>query len=98
MSRIQIADLQATGTELFQGNESFLTELQSVEASAIYGGKACGSTKKSKPSGSKIGCSSKNSGGKSSGGAMCPPPVVVVTPPPVVVVVTPPGTGTGAPV
>jgi hypothetical protein len=25
MSRIQIADLQATGTELFQGNESFLT-------------------------------------------------------------------------
>jgi hypothetical protein len=55
MSRIQIANLQ-TGTELFQGNESFLTELQSVEASAIYGGKKCGG-------------SSKKTGGKSSGGS-----------------------------
>jgi hypothetical protein len=88
MSRIQIADLQSTGTELFQGNESFLTDLQSVEASAIYGGKGCvrkaGRSKKGKSSGGKIGCSSKSSGGKSSGGGTCPPPPGgggIITPP-----------------
>jgi hypothetical protein len=54
MSRIQIADIQSTGTALFQGNESFLNELQPVEAHAIYGGKKC--------------TGGKSSGGKSSGG------------------------------
>jgi hypothetical protein len=80
MSRIQIADLQANGTELFQGAESFLTQLQSVEASAIYGGKHAGGNKKT--GGSKIGKSSggKSSGSKSSGGSNCPPPNVVVIP------------------
>jgi hypothetical protein len=82
MSRIQIADLQATGTELFQGNESFLTELQSVESSAIYGGKCAGGKKKT--GSSKIGKSSagKSSGGKSGGSPMCPPPgdIIIVTP------------------
>jgi hypothetical protein len=85
MSRIQIANLQANGTELFQGAESFLTELQSVEASAIFGGKCAGGKKKT--GGSKIGKSSggkssgsKSSVGKSSGGSNCPPPNVVVIP------------------
>ncbi len=39
MSKIQINNLQAAGSELFNGNESFLTELQATEASAIFGGK-----------------------------------------------------------
>jgi hypothetical protein len=85
MSRIQIANLQSTGTELFQGNESFLTDLQSVEASAIYGGKGhSNKSKKGKSSGGKIGCYGKSSGGKSSGGGTCPPPpggCVIITPP-----------------
>jgi hypothetical protein len=86
MSRIQIADLQANGTELFQGAESFLTELQSVESSAIFGGKCAGGKKKTggnkKTGGSKIGKSSggKSSGSKSSGGSNCPPPNVVIIP------------------
>lgn len=50
MSRIQLANLPSAGSELFQGSESFLTELKSTEAHAIYGG----SKKKSK---------SKKSGG-----------------------------------
>jgi uncharacterized membrane protein len=73
MSRIQIADLQVNGTELFQGTESFLTELQSVEANAIYGGKKCGGSKKKtagkSSGGCKVGKSSANkSTGKISGG------------------------------
>jgi hypothetical protein len=64
MSKIQIADLQSTGTALFQGNESFLNELQPVEAHAIYGGKKCTGGKKS--GGCKVGKSSFNkSTGKS---------------------------------
>lgn len=73
MSRIEIADLQSTGTELFQGNESFLTELQPVEANAIYGGKKCTGNKKTggkSSSGCKVGKSSINkSTGKSSSGS-----------------------------
>ncbi len=73
MPRIQITDLQS-GAELFQGKESFLTELQSVEASAIYGGKKkTGGSKTGKSSGSKMGKSSnRNSSGKSSGRHTCP--------------------------
>ncbi len=69
MSRIQIDSLQ-TGTELFQGNESFLTELQPVEANAIYGGKKCTGGKSSggKSSGCKVGKSSHKSTGKNSNG------------------------------
>lgn len=70
MSKIQITDLNAAGNELFQG-ESFLTELQSVEANAIYGGKK-------RSGGKKTGGIGKSSAGKnsvkSSGGSMCPPP------------------------
>jgi hypothetical protein len=69
MSKIQIADLKATGNELFQGNESFLTELQSVEANAIYGGKKCTGKKKTggkSSDGCKVGKSSDKSTGKSS--------------------------------
>jgi hypothetical protein len=43
MSKIQINNLQATGSELFEGEESFLTELQATEAHTIFGG---GSKKK----------------------------------------------------
>jgi hypothetical protein len=68
MARIQIAGLQATGTELFQGNESFLTELQPVEANAIRGGKKCTGNKSKSSDGCKIGKSSKKSTGKSSDG------------------------------
>jgi hypothetical protein len=80
MSKIQIDDLQPTGTELFQGSESFLTELKSVEANAIYGGKG-NSRKTGKSSGSKTGKSSGSKigrSGKSSGknyGHICPPPI-----------------------
>ena len=38
MSRIQLANLSSAGSALFEGNESFLTELQSTEAHAVYGG------------------------------------------------------------
>jgi hypothetical protein len=38
MSRIQLANLPSAGSALFQGSESFLTELQSTEAHAIFGG------------------------------------------------------------
>jgi hypothetical protein len=68
MSRIQIADLQ-TGTELFQGNESFLTELQPVEANAIYGG-----SKKKTGGKSSGGCKVGKSSVKSSGGCGGPGP------------------------
>jgi hypothetical protein len=46
MSKIQINNLQAAGSELFDGNESFLTELQATEASAIFGGKKNSKAKK----------------------------------------------------
>jgi hypothetical protein len=84
MSKIQITELQSTGTELFQGNESFLNELQPVEANAIYGGKKCTGNKKktggNSSGGCKIGKSSANkSTGKSSGGG-CGGPTPTPTP------------------
>jgi hypothetical protein len=48
MSKIQIADLQPTGSELFQSNESFLTELKPAEAHNIFGGSKKKSKKKNK--------------------------------------------------
>jgi hypothetical protein len=81
MSRVKITDLQANGTELFQGSESFLTELQSIEASAIYGGK--------KNTGGKVGNSSNKSTHKSSNKSTnkstdrnvhCPAPLPLPTP------------------
>jgi hypothetical protein len=68
MSKIQISNLQPAGVELFQGSESFLTELQATEAHKIHGG-----SKKNKSGKNKSG--KKNSGG--SGG-----PVVVIVPVP----------------
>ncbi len=86
MSRIQIADLQSTGTELFQGTESFLTELQPVEANAIYGGKKCTGNKKKtggkSSGGCKVGKSSanKSTGKSSSGGCGGPSPLPLPSP------------------
>jgi hypothetical protein len=92
MSKIQIAELQVTGTELFEGNESFLTELQPMEASAVFGGKGCAGKKsggkssgKKKSGGCKIGKSSnKSSGNGCGGGTPVPTPVPVPAPAPFV--------------
>jgi hypothetical protein len=64
MSKLQITTLQTAGAELFQENDSFLKDLQPVEAHAIYGG-----TKHYKSSGKKYPSSGKykSSGKKSSG-------------------------------
>jgi hypothetical protein len=60
MSKIQINNLQAAGSELFESSESFLTELQATEAHAVYGGKN-GSNK-----GSNRGNKGSNKGNKGS--------------------------------
>jgi hypothetical protein len=77
MSKIQIGNLQPAGVEMFQGGESFLTELQSTEAHQIHGGKKNSSKSKR---GSK---SKKSSKSKSSplGGCLPPPPICL---PPVI--------------
>jgi hypothetical protein len=55
MSRIQLANLPSAGSALFQGSESFLTELQSTEAHAVYGGgSGSGSGKKKKRRGPDV--------------------------------------------
>jgi hypothetical protein len=46
MSKIKIADLQPTGSELFQSSESFLTELKPAEAHGIFGGSKKNTKKK----------------------------------------------------
>jgi hypothetical protein len=38
MSKLQITTLQTAGAELFQEGDSFLRDLQPIEANAIYGG------------------------------------------------------------
>jgi hypothetical protein len=58
MSKIQINNLQAAGSELFQSSESFLTELQATEAHTIFGGSSKKKSKQKSNKGSK-----KNSGG-----------------------------------
>jgi hypothetical protein len=65
MSKLQINNLKPSGAELFQGSESFLTELKATEAHSILGGKS-GKSKKSKKSGS--GKSKKSGSGGNSGG------------------------------
>jgi uncharacterized membrane protein len=57
MSKIQITNLQPIGVELFQGAESFLTELKATEAHQVQGGKG-----KSKKSGSRKSKSKSKSG------------------------------------
>lgn len=64
MSKIQISDLQAAGSELFQSSESFLTELQATEANAVYGGKKGKSSKSSKK---RSGRGSRRRSGRRSG-------------------------------
>jgi hypothetical protein len=78
MSKIQIGNLQPAGVEMFQGSESFLTELKSTEAHQVHGGK--GKSKKSgkSKSGSKKSGSSKSGSGSSysgPGGCVPVPPV-----------------------
>jgi hypothetical protein len=46
MSKIQINNLPSAGSELFQGSESFLTELQATEAHTVFGGKSQGKKNK----------------------------------------------------
>jgi hypothetical protein len=48
MSKIQINNLQTFGSELFDGGESFLTELQSTEAHTVFGGKSKNKNKSKK--------------------------------------------------
>jgi hypothetical protein len=40
MSLINISDLNPAGSDLFATTDSFMTELQEAEATAIYGGKS----------------------------------------------------------
>jgi hypothetical protein len=69
MSRIQLANLPSAGTALFQGSESFLTELQSTEAHAIYGG---GSGSKKKRGGPNIIVINNNNNNGHGHGCGCP--------------------------
>jgi hypothetical protein len=64
MSKLQIANLQPAGAELFQEGESFLRDLQPIEAHAIYGG-TCYYKSSGKKSFGKV--SYKSSKKKSSG-------------------------------
>jgi hypothetical protein len=78
MSKIKIGNLQAAGVEMFQGGESFLTELQSTEAHQIFGGKCKSKSKKGvkslkAKSGSKSG--SSKSGVCGGGGLPLPLPL-----------------------
>jgi hypothetical protein len=64
MSKLQIANLQSAGVELFQEGDSFLRDLQSIEAHAVYGGKGYYKSSGEKSSGK---ASYKSSNKKSSG-------------------------------
>jgi uncharacterized membrane protein len=78
MSKIQIGNLQPAGVEMFQGSESFLTELKSTEAHQIHGGKKNSSKKSGSKSGSKKSGSSKSGSGSSysgPGGCVPVPPI-----------------------
>lgn len=61
MSKIQINNLQAAGSELFQSGESFLTELQATEAHAVYGGKSKKKSNKGSKKGSRKGSNNRGS-------------------------------------
>ncbi len=77
MSKIHITNLQPAGSELFQGSESFLTELQPTAAHAIYGGKNKNKSGSKKKSGSNNNSgSSKNKSGSNnnSGSSNSPSP------------------------
>jgi hypothetical protein len=69
MSKLQITNLQPAGVELFQEGDSFLRDLQPIEAHAIHGGtKYYKSSFKYKSSGKyKSSFKYKSSGKKSSG-------------------------------
>jgi hypothetical protein len=72
MSRIQLANLPSAGSALFQGSESFLTELQSTEAHAIYGG-GSKSRRRGGPDVIIINNDNNNGGGRRRGhGCGCP--------------------------
>jgi hypothetical protein len=67
MAMIEISNLNAAGSDLFAGNESFLNELQATEANDIVGG-----------SGGKK--NSKNKGGNNYGGGNYGYPVYIPFP------------------
>jgi uncharacterized low-complexity protein len=85
MSKIKIGNLQAAGVEMFQGSESFLTELQSTEANQIFGGKCRNKSQKGGKSGSKkCGKSVSKSGSSKSGcGGPGPTPLPLPLPLPI---------------
>jgi hypothetical protein len=65
MSKLQITNLQPAGAELFQEGDSFLRDLQSIEANAVYGGKGYYKSSNKKSSGNyKYKSSNKKSSGK----------------------------------
>jgi hypothetical protein len=64
MSKLQITNLQPAGAELFQEGDSFLRDLQSIEANAVYGGKGYYKQKSSYKSSNKYKSSFKKSSGK----------------------------------
>jgi hypothetical protein len=70
MSRIQLANLPSAGIALFQGSESFLTELKSTEAHAVYGG-GSGSKKKRRGGPDVIIINNNNNNGHGGGRCCC---------------------------
>jgi hypothetical protein len=64
MSSIQISDLNPAGSDLFAGNESFLTDLQDNDSKSIFGGGKKGHGKKGH---GKKGGSDSSGGGKGGG-------------------------------
>jgi hypothetical protein len=65
MSKLQITTLQTAGAELFQEGDSFLRDLQSIEAHAVYGGKGYYKSSGKKSSGkAPYKSSNKKSSGK----------------------------------
>jgi hypothetical protein len=69
MAFIEISDLNAAGSDLFTGADSFLTELETTKTTQIFGGKKGGwNGGGKKHSGGWSGGGKKHSGGWNGGG------------------------------
>jgi hypothetical protein len=80
MSKIQINNLQAAGSELFQSSESFLTELQATEAHAVYGGKKNSNKGSNKNKGSNRNRGSNRNSNRGSNRNSGRTPIIVIVP------------------